>query len=68
MAATKPKCCSECGQWIKENELTATQRRDIKKAASAINSAFSWDETREGKEYWSDLYNRLWAISEGKPL
>lgn len=33
------------------------QTRMVETMSQAINQAFTWNETSQGREYWSDLYN-----------
>ena len=36
----------------------------VRNLASDLFSAFSWENTKEGYYYWSDVYNKLRRIAE----
>lgn len=41
-------------------------REDVIVAINMISSAFTWKETSEGHNYWSDVVKKLERISKSK--
>jgi len=46
----------------KVDNFTALLPEYAKEAAYQLRTAFTWCESREGHDYWHDIYNRLVAL------
>jgi hypothetical protein len=45
---------------------TRSNKENAALASDYLISAFTWDQSAEGHDYWDAIYRRLIAISEGK--
>ena len=46
----------------RKRESAVWDKEDMNKAINCLVSAFYWDMTDEGEQYWNDIYERLLRI------
>ena len=45
-------------------EMTKVEKEIAEKLAVMLLSGFRWNRTKEGEQYWHDVYNALRRISD----
>lgn len=43
--------------------LSAARREEVEEIANNLFTAFDWDATAEGREFWDDVWQRLLQIA-----
>ena len=65
MARTKKTVIKE-PEWVSPSghPYTAAEVLKIRQARDNIAEAFRWEDTREGDDHWSNIYNRLDGMAD----
>lgn len=48
---------------MKRDRFTTLVPEEARRAADALDSAFTWSESKEGHAYWRSIHNRLLEIA-----
>jgi len=51
---------------MKRTRLRSLVPDRVEEAMAGLTGGFSWDETKEGGEYWTEVYHKLRAMLEEK--
>lgn len=56
---TEEKCIISFASFVKHHKMQLSKNCSIRCFADMVNYAFDWSETKEGRNFWYNIYNIL---------